>query len=156
MDLPVFPHEPPEQERFQQEPARDAVRFARSGDDFVKDRQAVEDIILASEQKYQLLVEAIPHMVWMTDNKGRTNYLNHRAEIRLGLQAKSLFGWNWLDLVHPDERDQARKLWEVSIQIRGEYRNEYRLWVAEGKYRWFLAKAMPLQGKDGEVDRHLD
>ncbi len=67
-----------------------------------------------------------------------------------------IFGWNWLDFVHPDDREHAREVWQAVIDSNGgAYRNEYRIRVADGSYRWYLAKALPLRGEDGEIQRWI-
>ncbi len=122
----------------------------------ISERKQAEETLRASEHRYRMLVESIPNMVWMTDAAGEVDYLNSRAEERLGIPAKSIFGWNWLDLVHPEDRETAREAWQAAIvSDGGEYWNEYRVRTADESYRWYLAKALPLRGEDGSTRRWI-
>ena len=122
----------------------------------ITERKQAEETLRASEHRYRMLVESIPNMVWMTDPAGEADYLNSRAEEQLGVPADAIFGWNWLDFVHPKDREHAREVWQEAIDSDGgEYWNEYRVRTTDGSYRWYLAKALPLRGEDGEIQRWI-
>src|ERR1043165_7612971 len=97
------------------------------------------------------VLEAIPHVVWTASPDGSPTYLNRRGTELIGVTANRLSGWNWLELLHPEDVDRARHSWESALRSGTDYVNEYRLRQADGTYRWYLAKAAPLQGADGSV-----
>ena len=79
-----------------------------------------------------------------------------RSRPQLGLDRGALEGpaSDWLDLLHPFERDRYRASLDTMLeQRRGRINQEFRLRAADGHYFWFLLKARPVVGADGEVIR---
>jgi PAS domain S-box-containing protein len=103
------------------------------------------------EELYRPMLEAIPHVVWMASADGSTTYLNRRSATIIGVDAAQVAGWNWLELLHPDDVDRSRACWESAVHSGTEYVNEYRLRQSDGTYRWYLAKAVPLHMSDGRA-----
>ncbi len=83
-------------------------------------------------------------------------YVNPEIEAQLGLGRGTLEGpaSGWLDLLHPFERDRYRTVLDTMLeQRRGRINQEFRLRAVDGHYFWFLMKARPVVGVDGEVIR---
>jgi diguanylate cyclase (GGDEF)-like protein/PAS domain S-box-containing protein len=83
-------------------------------------------------------------------------YVSPEAEQTLGLKRGALEGpaSAWLDILHPFDRDRyTASLDTVLEQRRGRLSIDFRLRAADGHYVWFLMKARPVVGADGEVVR---
>jgi PAS domain S-box-containing protein len=102
---------------------------------------------------YRLIVETIPHFVWVARADGSLEYLNGPCLEYVGVSALDVPGWNWLDIVHPDDRARAATSWEQAVRSAAPYRFEYRLRRADGVYRWFIARARAQTDADGRVVR---
>ncbi|WP_394706313.1 EAL domain-containing protein [Breoghania sp.] len=77
-------------------------------------------------------------------------------EILLSLKPGTLEGpaREWLDVIHPSDRDRFRATLDAIIdQRRGRIAQVFRLRSEDGHFRWFLLRARPLLGSDGEVVR---
>ena len=75
---------------------------------------------------------------------------------QLGLPANSLHGpaRNWLPALHSDDRDTFRTTLDVVLEHRrGRISQSFRLRGADGHYHWFLLRARPVIGSDGEIIR---
>ncbi len=75
---------------------------------------------------------------------------------QLGLPAGSLHGAarNWLPALHADDRDRFRTTLDVVLEHRrGRVSQSFRLRGADGHYHWFMLKARPVIGADGEIIR---
>lgn len=103
------------------------------------------------DERCRPILEAIPHIVSTASCDGATTYLNRRVTALVGVAPDQLSGWNWLQFLHPDDVDRARQCWQAAVRAGTEYANEYRLRQADGTYRWYLAQAVPLQGRDGDT-----
>jgi PAS domain S-box-containing protein len=114
---------------------------------------ALEEVQRQSEEQYRQLLEILPHMVWMTRPDGSACFLNQRGASHLGLPAEATFGWGWLGLVHPEDKERTRLTWEKAVQAGEPYRYEYRMRQADGAYRWHLAQGVPLRRPDGMVEK---
>ncbi len=102
---------------------------------------------------FQFLSDLVPHLVWRTDAKGFHNYFNQRwVEFTEYTVESSLGTEMWNNLLHPEDRERARRVWEHSLATGAPYEIEYRLKRAtDGMWRWFLARALPVYGVGGEI-----
>ena len=57
-------------------------------------------------------------------------------------------------MIHPQDRDRFRATLDAVVdQRRGRVTQTFRLRAADGHFRWFLLRARPILGSDGEVVR---
>jgi len=117
------------------------------------ERQRQAEVLRQSEERHRLLIESIPHMVWMTGPDGLTDFLNQRGAARLGVPATAVHGMGWLQLIHPDDREPARLIWEAAFQHGTAYQNEYRVRQADGTLRWYLSQGVPVHGPNGDLEK---
>ena len=54
-----------------------------------------------SEQRYRLLVENIPQLVWFARPDGFVEYFNQRWLDYTGLQLNETLGWDWQQAIYP-------------------------------------------------------
>jgi PAS domain S-box-containing protein len=101
------------------------------------------------DQLCRPILEAIPHVVWTASPEGSTTYLNRRGTELIGVNPEQLSGWNWLQLLHPEDVDRSRQCWQSAVDAGTEYANEYRVRHADGRYRWYLAQALPVRQPGG-------
>jgi len=83
-------------------------------------------------------------------------HVSPEVENQLSLKRGALEGpaADWLDLIHPDDRDRYRATLDAVLeQRRGRIVQDFRLRAAAGHYCWFHLKARPVVGADGEVIR---
>jgi two-component system cell cycle sensor histidine kinase/response regulator CckA len=110
---------------------------------------------ILAEEPYRFLAESIPHCVWMTRADGYAEYVNRHWFEYTGVAASELFGSGWLQLVHPDDRDRARTVWENALASGDLYSVEYRLRRSDGVYRWHLAQGLPVRDGQGHIVKWL-
>lgn len=83
-------------------------------------------------------------------------FVSPDVEAQLGLHRGALEGpaSTWLELIHPLERDHFRSCLDRMLeQRRGRLSQDFRLRGADGQYFWYLMKARPVIGPNGEVIR---
>jgi diguanylate cyclase (GGDEF)-like protein/PAS domain S-box-containing protein len=74
----------------------------------------------------------------------------------VGLPANSLQGpaRSWLPALHPEDRDNFRTTLDIVLEHRrGRIAIDFRMRGADGHYRWFMMRARPVIGSDGEIIR---
>ncbi len=104
----------------------------------------------ASEAEFRTLAEAMPQIVWTAQADGRSIYLNQQWFNYTGLTlAESQHAWS--RPFHPEDRDHAVEAWQHAIETAGTYSIESRLRRADGAYRWWLIRAVPLLDAGGLV-----
>lgn len=112
-------------------------------------RQALSE----TEQKFRVLADTMPQMVWSTLPDGHHDYYNARWYEFTGVPEGSTDGEGWNGMFHPDDQDKAWERWRHSLATGEPYEIEYRLRNAEGKFRWTLGRALPIRDADGNITR---
>ena len=83
-------------------------------------------------------------------------HISHEAEQALGMRPGTLDGpaSGWFDVLHPFDRDRYSACLDTVLeQRRGRIHLDFRLRDGDGHYLWFMLKARPVVGADGEVIR---
>jgi len=104
----------------------------------------------AQIKQFEFVTDFMPVQLWTAKTTGELDYVNKRALDFFGLPAEQITGPNWLEQVHPDERDGCIATWTAALQSGGLYQFEFRLRDKEGNYRWHLARALPFMS-DGVI-----
>jgi len=104
---------------------------------------------------FEAVAEAIPHIAWLADAKGSTDYFNTLGTDYTGLPREVNYGWGWLDLVHPADAERARVGWAHASSTATAFELIYRLRGRDGEFRWHVFRALPIRGDDGEVQRWI-
>ena len=61
--------------------------------------------------------------------------------------------WEWAKVVHPEDRERVVQDWRDAIAAGRAPDNEMRVRGADGTYRWFLTRAVPLRDDNGSILR---
>ncbi|MBD2463204.1 PAS domain-containing protein [Oscillatoria sp. FACHB-1407] len=111
------------------------------------------DELQSQEQRFQRMVDAIPHMVWVCRSNGEVEYFNQQSLDAFGITLEQLLAEGWHPLVHPDDLQRTVDAWSASVTTGTPYQLEYRLKLADGSYRWYLAQALPDRDASGHITR---
>ncbi len=110
-----------------------------------------EKVLLESEQKFRLLANSIPQQVWTADTEGNLNYFNESVFSFSGLTPEQVYRDGWLQIVHPDDREENVKRWMHSITTGEDFLFEHRFCRHDGQYRWQLSRAIPHRDAEGRI-----
>lgn len=105
------------------------------------------------EARFEVLADAMPHMVWSTLPDGYHDYFNSRWYEFTGVPTGSTDGARWKEMFHPDDQDKAWNVWRQSLATGEPYEIEYRLRNAAGVFRWVFGRALPMRNVNGEIVR---
>jgi PAS domain S-box-containing protein len=120
----------------------------------IHDQKLAEDALREREQRFRVLAESLPQLVWIRDASGQYIYCNQRLLDYVGRSTEWLQRQAW-EAVHPDDVDTTLRKWKLSLETGVPYENEYRLRRHDGVYRWFLARGIPIRNEAGEIQRWL-
>jgi PAS domain S-box-containing protein len=105
-----------------------------------------------SAQRYQLLLEAMPQMVWTANAEGRIEYANRQWLEYTGFSPADAPCLDWNRLVHPADRARTELAWSQATRTKTGFEIEHRLRRAfDGSHQWHLVRAIPMRGSDGEI-----
>jgi diguanylate cyclase (GGDEF)-like protein/PAS domain S-box-containing protein len=112
--------------------------------------------IVSDVERRALALTGAGDLIWDWDVAADKVFTSPETEHALGLKRGTLEGpaAQWLDVLHPIDRDRFRSaLDRVIEQRRGRLVLNFRLRSADGHFLWFELKARPVVGSDGEVVR---
>ncbi|WP_299761908.1 PAS domain-containing sensor histidine kinase [uncultured Pontibacter sp.] len=117
------------------------------------EQEEAQALLQEEKKAFEFLADVVPHMVWRTDAEGFHNYFNQRWVEYTGYDVESSLGTEmWNNLLHPEDRERARLVWGHSLETGKPYEIEYRFKrAADGVWRWFLARALPLRDETGKI-----
>lgn len=102
-------------------------------------------------KKMRMLGDAVPQLIWRNEADGRATYFNKRWYEFTGLTYEESEGAGWEAVVHPDDAAAAIDRWERALAAGQIFDVEYRLRQADGEYRWFTARHVPVRDENGKV-----
>ncbi len=130
--------------RFQQEIARQRVALEQRNEELEEIRAELFD----EKERYRILAEAIPQLVWTADSNGFIRYGNQRLWIFIGKSSTKF--WSIESLVHADDREEFREKWLAAVRSGQAFESELRLQRAQDQmWRWHLMKTAPIPSAEG-------
>jgi len=133
--------------RFQQEIARQRIALEQRN----LELEAIRAELFDEKERYRILAETIPQLVWSADSNGRIHYGNQRLWEFSGNRNTGL--WPLENLVHADDRTGLRGKWNEARQSGGGFESELRLRRARDRtWRWHLMRTAPIPAaEEGSV-----
>lgn len=131
-----------------------AIRLVGAHTD-ITDQVMADRALRQSEEEFRTLAEAVPHHVWTARPDGKLNWFNPRIYQYAGAGIGELDGDEWSRLVHPEDVPGAVAAWLHAIETGESYEIEFRLRRADGVFRWFLGRAVPVRDEKGGVVRWI-
>ncbi len=117
----------------------------------IEDRKRTEEALRSREQQLRLMVDSIPALISIRTATGEVETVNRQCLDYTGMTVDQLK--NWPEAVHPDDRADTITLWKYAIESGNPLDTEVRLRRADGVYRWFHARALPLRDTEGRIIR---
>src|ERR1700692_1472813 len=112
-------------------------------------RKRAEEVAQRSEKELRDVVNAVPAFVWSTLPDGAVDFVNERWLEFTGLSPQDALGWNWQATIHPDDRSTADAGWRAALKNGRPAKGEMRVRRADGEYRWWLFRNVPLHDENG-------
>ena len=117
----------------------------------ITERKRAEEALLQSERWYRSLSDSLPHLVWTCQADGPCDYLSPRWVAYTGIPESEQLGYRWLEQLHPDDRERVIAEWAAVAAHGDSFDIEFRIRRADGMFRWFKTRAIPLRDNDGQV-----
>ena len=139
-------------------PTEEDFRFfdvlARQAADLIE-RSLAEEALRESDERFRYIANSAPVMIWMSDAEKQITYLNQTWLDYTEWPVDAALGHRWVEIVHPDDLERCRELYDKAFERREPYRVEYRLRRHDGEYRWVLTVGVPRYDADGSVAGYI-
>lgn len=101
-------------------------------------------------ERIRALMDGISGSIWTARSDGYITDFIMRNASTVPNPAQFL-GLNWQAMIHPDDVEKRKWLWEEAVANKTIYSNEYRVRDADGNYRWRRNCVAPLLNDDGSI-----
>jgi len=113
------------------------------------ERERTHQELRESEERFRLLADAAPVMVWRSGVDGLCDFFNKQWLTFTGRTMEQEVGDGWSTGVHPDDLDECLHTYVKAFRDRAPFQMEYRLRRVDGEYRWVLDTGVPRSAGDG-------
>ena len=96
-----------------------------------------------SEERFSLIADTAPALIWMSDFAKLCTYVNKFWLDFTGQSMDSLLGNGWTEGIHPEDLRRREDTYAQALDRCEEFRMEYRLRRHDGEYRWILDIGVP-------------
>lgn len=96
------------------------------------------------------LAQALSTISWVVHADGTKPDVPY-WRVLTGQSVEEARGRGWLAALHPDDREATARCWDEAFSTGKPYCARYRLRLADGRYRWFVARAAPVLDEQGAV-----
>ena len=117
----------------------------------VHQQRLLQEQVLASQSRFEQLLEALPQLAWTARPDGSIDYCNQRWYELTGSTFDELRGWGWEQFVHPDDYAENMRRWQQSLTTGEPFESEHRWRNQRGEYRWFLARGEAILDDAGAI-----
>jgi PAS domain S-box-containing protein len=117
------------------------------------DRKREEEALRSRERHYRSIADSIPALIAFMTPGGELDSVNRQVLEYAGATLAELQHWRTTDLVHPDDLPAVAAAWRRSVETEERYDIEHRIRRADGGYRWFHVRGLPLRDGAGRLAR---
>ena len=114
---------------------------------FIERRRALASL-RESENRFRMMAESVPVMLWLTSSTGHVEYFNRVWREFTGRPVEQDLGDGWIENLHPDDVERTLAAYRGAFDAQATYEIEYRLRRYDGDYRWVLATGIPRYDAD--------
>ena len=120
----------------------------------ITERKLAEEAIKESEQRFRLVADSAPVMIWMSGLDKRPTYFN-RPWLDFTGQSEADLQSGLAGIVHPEDYSKCQDIYCRGFDQRQPFAKECRLKRHDGQYRWMLDIGVPRFHEDGSFAGYI-
>ena len=117
------------------------------------DRTRQERILRESEERFRVMAETVPNIIYTATPAGRFDFINQRFYDVTGTNVGSALHFGWLQALHPEDAARTKESWKSAVQTGQPFNSEFRLRAVDGRFLWFVARARPILDARGQISK---
>lgn len=143
--------------------ARGKFYYAENGDPMrmlgmavdITERRHAENSVRESEQRFRLVANSAPVMIWVSGTDRLCTYFNQTWLNFTGRPLEAELGNGWAEAIHPDDLDECLKSYNEMFDQRKSFELQYRVRRRDGEYRWVHDIGVPRFDADGSFAGYI-
>jgi PAS domain S-box-containing protein len=118
-------------------------------------QKRAEHELRESEQRFRVITDASPIMVWMAGTDKLCYYFNKGWLDFVGRTLEQESGNGWAENVHPEDFERCLQTYVSNFDARRPFEMQYRMRHHTGQYRWILDRGVPRYAADGTFEGYV-
>lgn len=115
--------------------------------------RALRSVAEASQDRYRVLANLVPHLVWTHRADGGVDFVNETYAQRTGRPPEQALGTGWQAVIHPEDLPGYLETWKASLVSGEPIEHRIRLRVADGSWHWHVGRAHAARDAEGRLLR---
>ena len=136
------------------DPSGRVIGASKVARDITAQKQA-EQALRESEQRFRVITDAAPILVWMAGVDKLCYYFNKGWLDFVGRTLEQESGNGWTENVHPEDFERCLAIYVANFDARRSFEMEYRMRHHTGQYRWILDRGVPRYAPDGTFEGYV-
>jgi PAS domain S-box-containing protein len=116
-------------------------------------RKRIEEALRQSEEQFRTLADSIPNLAWWANGDGYITWYNRRWYEYTGTTPEQMEGRGWQSVYDPQALPQVLERWQESIATGKPLDMTFPLRGADGTFRPFLTRMVPVFDQQGRIVR---
>lgn len=108
-------------------------------------------LLRESERRFRYLAQNISQCVWTADPQGNLYWFNDRWHQYTGLSLADMEDAGSWSVIHPDHFERVYSSFMACLKTGEAWEDIYPLRDRDGRYNWFLSRAVPLRDDRGVI-----
>jgi PAS domain S-box-containing protein len=93
------------------------------------------------------VIDTAPALIHTGLPDGSLDFFNQRWLEYFGVRLEEIQGWRWITVIHPEDVEGMVAKWRAALASGEPFEAEARVRRADGQYRWFLHRKVPMSAK---------
>jgi PAS domain S-box-containing protein len=106
-----------------------------------------------SKERFRALADNVSQLEWMADETGSIFWYNKQWYDYTGTTPEQMDGWGWQSVHNPEVLPNVLEQWKGSIATGQPFKMVFPLRGADGVFRPFLTRVLPVKDAHGKVVR---
>ena len=114
------------------------------------ERKRMEEELRDSEERFRIMADSSPLMIWVVDETGTVRFVNSRYCEYFGISAEEVTESSRRMSVHPEDRDSYMEDFRDAVREKRQFHSVARMLRADGRWKWLESFGNPRFSPEGD------